>query len=73
MYERRSRLGARKRAHQIWEKALGPKHPDIVTNLENYAVVLRKAGRYAEARKIKARLEENRAMHAGGRGTAGAS
>ncbi len=38
-----------KRALAIWEKALGPEHPDVPTSLENYAAMLRKTRRATEA------------------------
>ena len=37
----------------ILEKALGPHYPDLVTVLENYACLLRKADREAEAPKTE--------------------
>ncbi len=53
-----------KRALAIWEKALGPEHPDVATALENYAALLRKAGRGEEAAKLEARAKAIRAKHA---------
>jgi hypothetical protein len=37
------------RALAIWEKALGPEHPDVATSLENYALCLRAMDRLDEA------------------------
>ncbi len=48
----------------IVEKALGPDHPDVAQSLENYAALLRKTGRSAEAEKLEARAEAIRAKHA---------
>ncbi len=48
----------------IYEKALGPEHPDVATSLENYAVLLRKISRRAEAAKMNARAKAIRAKHA---------
>ena len=45
------------RALTIREKALAPDHPDLVTNLESYADVLRKTGRGAEADEILKRAK----------------
>ncbi len=53
-----------KRALAIREKALGPKHPDLATALENYASLLRKTERTTEATKMEARAEAIRAKHA---------
>ncbi len=41
------------RALAILEKALGPDHPDLVTGLENYARLLRKTDRKADAAKTE--------------------
>ncbi len=48
----------------IFEKALGPDHPNVAKSLENYAAVLRKTGRTTEAVKLEARAKEIRAKHA---------
>ncbi len=52
------------RALVIFEKALGPNHPNVATSLENYAAVLRKTGRTTEAVKLEARANAIRAKHA---------
>ncbi len=49
----------------IDEKALGPEHPNVATNLENYAALLRETGRSAEADKLEARAKAIRAKRAG--------
>jgi tetratricopeptide (TPR) repeat protein len=38
-----------KRALAIWEKALGPDHPELAQSLNNLSVVYQDQGRYAEA------------------------
>ena len=53
-----------KRALAIRQKALGPKHPDVATALENYAALLRETGRHTEAVKLEARARAIRAKHA---------
>ena len=53
-----------KRSLAIWEKALGPEHPNVATPLENYAFLLRKTNREAEAAKMEARAKAIRAKHA---------
>ena len=50
-----------KRSLAIWEKNLGPEHPKVATSLENYADLLRKMDRGAEAEKMEARAK---AIHA---------
>ena len=50
-----------KRALAIREKALRPDHPSLSGALENYATLLRKTGRSAEATKMEARAMEARA------------
>ena len=52
------------RALAIWEKALGPEHPNVATCLENYAALLKKMGRGAEAEPLEARAQAIRAKHA---------
>ena len=42
------------RALAIWEKALGPEHPNVATSLENYAALLRNMNREAEAVQMEA-------------------
>jgi hypothetical protein len=51
------------RALAIWEKALGPEHPDVATSLENYAALLRKLDRTAEAETMEVRAKAVRAAH----------
>ena len=53
-----------KRALVIREKALGPEHPDVVTSLESYALLLRDMGRPDEASML-----ESRARAIGAQGT----
>ncbi len=53
-----------KRSLAIREKALGPEHPHVAQSLENYAALLRKTGRSAEAAKMEAHAEAIRARHA---------
>ena len=50
-----------KRALAISEKALGPNHPRVTTSLENYASLLRKTNRAAEAAQMEARAARIRA------------
>ena len=52
------------RALAIDEKALGPEHPSVATNLENYAGLLRKTDREAEAETLEVRAKAIRAKHA---------
>ncbi len=53
-----------KRSLAIRKKALGPDHPEVATILENYAAMLREAGRTVEAVKMEARAKAIRARHA---------
>jgi tetratricopeptide (TPR) repeat protein len=53
-----------RRSLAILEKALGPKHPSVATNLENYAAMLRETGRTAEADKMEARAKAIRVKRA---------
>ena len=53
-----------KRSLAILKKALGPKHPDVATILENYAALLWEAGRTVDAVKMDARDKAIRARHA---------
>ncbi len=46
------------------EEGLGPDHPEVATSLENYAALLREAGRTVDADKMEARAEAIRARHA---------
>jgi len=48
----------------IVEKALRPDHPDVARVLENYAALLHKLNRDAEADKMEARAQAIRAQHA---------
>ena len=41
------------RAVAIWEKALGPKHPNVAQCLKSYAILLRVMGRPEEAASLK--------------------
>ncbi len=54
---------AYRRAIGIWERALGPAHPDLAACLLNYAAVLRKDHRKKDAAQVEARARESRAMH----------
>ena len=44
-----------RRARAIFEKALGPDHPEVATNLNNLAELYRVQGRYAEAEPLNRR------------------
>ncbi len=50
-----------KRSLAIKEKALGSEHSDVAQNLENYATLLRKTNRDAEATRTEARATAIRA------------
>ncbi len=52
------------RALAIWEDTLGPHHPQLANNLQNYAALLRKTGRADEAAKMETRATAIRAKHA---------
>ena len=41
-----------KRALAIWEKALGPDHPDVATSLNNLAELYGTQGQYAQAEPL---------------------
>ena len=43
---------------------MGPEHPNVAQNLENYALLLRKMDRDAEAEKMEARAQAIRTKHA---------
>jgi tetratricopeptide (TPR) repeat protein len=43
------------RALAIWEKALGPDHPDVATSLNNLAKIYRRQGRYTDAEPLNRR------------------
>ena len=49
------------RALAVREKHLGPDHPDVAKNLEDYASALRKVGRVAEAEGLERRAGAIRA------------
>ena len=49
------------RSLAIREKALGPDHPNVATSLENYAALLRKLDRTAEAETMEVRAKAIRA------------
>lgn len=51
------------RALEIREKALGPEHPDVAASLENYADLLRKTNREAQAEELEVRAEAIRAKN----------
>ena len=53
-----------KRALAIWEKALGPEHPDVAKSLANYAALLRETDRDVEAEMLEARAKAIQAKHA---------
>ncbi len=48
----------------IYEKVLGPEHPNVATVLENYAALLHKLNRESEAEKMEARAKAIRAKQA---------
>ncbi len=52
-----------RRSLAIMEKALGPEHPNVATNLENYAALLRETGRADEAAEMEARAKAIRAKY----------
>jgi tetratricopeptide (TPR) repeat protein len=68
LYKRQGRYDAAeplyKRALAIWEKALGPDHPNVATGLESYAVLLRETDRGSEAVEMEARARVIRAKYA---------
>ena len=45
------------RSLAIYEKALGPEHPNVAATLGNYAKLLREMNRDAEAEKMEARAK----------------
>ena len=49
------------RSLAIWERALGPEHPNVASSLENYAALLRQAARADEAERMEARAKAIRA------------
>jgi len=46
-----------KRSLAIWEKALGPDHPEVGTSLNNLADLYRDQGRYADAEPLYKRSQ----------------
>ncbi|MCZ6624324.1 MAG: tetratricopeptide repeat protein, partial [Deltaproteobacteria bacterium] len=53
-----------KRALTIAEKFLDPEHPNLAKSLEDYALLMRKTNREAEAARLEARAKAIRAKHA---------
>ena len=51
------------RSLTIFEKALGPEHPDVAKGLENYAALMRMTGRTEEAVEMDARAKAIRAKY----------
>ncbi len=51
------------RALAVYEKALGPEHPDVATSLENYAALLRETEREDRAEEMEARAKAIRAKY----------
>lgn len=51
------------RAIGIWERTLGPAHPDLAGCLLNYAAVLRKLHRAKEASQVEARAKQVKEAH----------
>ncbi len=51
------------RSLAIWEKALGPEHPNVAVTLANYAGLLRETGRAKKAAKMEARAKAIRAKY----------
>ncbi len=49
-----------KRALRIWEKVLGPDHPDVAAIRENMGELYRQIGREYEAEKLEARARKIR-------------
>lgn len=49
------------RALAIYEKTLGPQHPDVADVLEDYARLLRETGRNEEGQQMEQRATEIRA------------
>ena len=52
-----------KRSLGILEKTLGPEQPNVAQSLENYAALLRKTGRDAEAARMETRAKMMRTKH----------
>ena len=53
-----------KLALEIWEKVLGPNHPNLVIGLLNYAYMLREMERGEEADRLEKRAKAIREKHA---------
>jgi len=51
------------RSERVRAKALGPEHPAVATSMENYADLLRKMNREAEAAQLEATARGIRAIH----------
>ncbi len=51
------------RALAIWEKTLGPEHPNTATVYENLAILLGELSRGNEARAYEERAIQSRAAH----------
>ena len=52
-----------RRSLKILEKSLGPDHSSVALTLENYAALMRKTGRDAEADAFEARARDIEAAH----------
>jgi Tfp pilus assembly protein PilF len=52
-----------KRAIEIWERALGPEHSYVAACLENYADLLRRTNRAAEASALEKRVKQIRGKY----------
>jgi len=61
LYRRRA---LSQRALAIWEKALGPEHPDVAMYLEDYLLLLRAMDRSQEAEPLEAHARAIRAKSA---------
>ncbi len=48
------------RSLAIWEKALGPEHPQVATSLNNLALLYDAQGKYAEAEPLYKRSYRRR-------------
>jgi hypothetical protein len=51
-----------KRSLAIYEKALGPDHPDVARSLENLAALYRATKRVTEAEQLEVRAKRIRAI-----------
>ena len=61
---RKIRLASGPYESEVTEKALGPDNPSVATILENYALLLRKTQRNAEAVEMEAHAKAIRDKHA---------